>query len=566
MKRILHLITLCALIATGCTTDKDILTLLDHSEQIQKENPDSALTIMRSINPRQIHGKEDMMRYRLLYSEAAYYNRIVVDNDSLTLPLISYYYMSNEHDKRARALYQHALIQNEMGKTAEAIFSLMEAAKSLRIYDNPRLAGLVHRTMGIIYHTDCLFKNALEEYKKAKEYFDRAGLVEHSMNAAVYVASALADLREFDQTISYLKDAEEELLKTHCSNQYFKADIILLMCLMYIEIGDFASCEETLKRLDKDICKVYRAGDYKIIDAILDACHNNYSSAKEKLSMAANEHIKNPFHWEYAEFVIEYQTGNYADAVELYKKLIATQDKNVFKLITNSILHDHILYLEKNVEQQQQIISKNRKINALITLIFIGIIAAVIYVSHNRAKQKQAHIATLREQIDDVNQDLERNKQRYSSLQMVTNEQEKQVRELHGLYSQHLGRELKNINDLLDAYYSDQTKSVKQKELINAIDSYVNDFANSKNGYHAVELYVNESLDNIMEKLRLEIPNLKECDYRLLCLVYANFSSNAMCLFLDYDKNKLYKRKSKLKAIISSSNCANEALFIKNLR
>ena len=38
MKLILHIITLCALIATGCTTDKDILTLLDHSEQIQKEN------------------------------------------------------------------------------------------------------------------------------------------------------------------------------------------------------------------------------------------------------------------------------------------------------------------------------------------------------------------------------------------------------------------------------------------------------------------------------------------------------------------------------------------------
>ena len=96
--------------------------------------------------------------------------------------------------------------------------------------------------------------------------------------------------------------------------------------------------------------------------------------------------------------------------------------------------------------------------------------------------------------------------------------------------------------------------------------SAVQDFADSREGYQAVEHLVNECLDNIMDKLRSQVQSFKEEDYRLLCLIYADFSSNAICMFMGYDKNKLYKHKSKLKSMLVSSKAEDKALFIKHLR
>ena len=68
-----------------------------------------------------------------------------------------------------------------------------------------------------------------------------------------------------------------------------------------------------------------------------------------------------------------------------------------------------------------------------------------------------------------------------------------------------------------------------------------------------------------MSLLRAELPFLKETEYRLVCLYYADFSTNAICMFMGYDKNKLYKQKSKIKSIIGNSTCKNRDLFLKYL-
>ena len=113
--------------AVGCSTSQATLELIERSESMAAEHSDSALLYIESVDATTIRGNRDMARYRLAYSEALYYNQIDSDCDSLTRPLFEYYYRSDCHDERARAMYQHGLVMRNSNNLSEAIFCLSKA-------------------------------------------------------------------------------------------------------------------------------------------------------------------------------------------------------------------------------------------------------------------------------------------------------------------------------------------------------------------------------------------------------------------------------------------------------
>ena len=179
-----------------------------------------------------------------------------------------------------------------------------------------------------------------------------------------------------------------------------------------------------------------------------------------------------------------------------------------------------------------------------------------------KINQKRRYIDELNEHINAVQRDIRQQESKIKLLKSDINSREHTIIQMQRTINDHLSSSLSNIGDLLDAYYSDKTKEVKHNQLIKEVDRYVRDFASNPKGYMAVERIVNESNDNIMEKLRTEYPDFAEDEYRLLCLIYADFSSNAICMFMGYDKNKLYKTKSRIKGKLNSKKSKNHKLFI----
>jgi len=192
---------LLIIILEGCSVDSKTHKLIRHAEEIAMELPDSALRVVQSIDPESVRGRHDRAHSKLVVAEAHYYNRLAVDRDTIAQPLFDYYIENDNHAERARALYQHALVMQSEGENARAMFSLMEAEKSLEHLDNPRLSGLVHRTMGDIYGAECLHKNALEEYQITANYFDKAELPIHSAYATYDIAIIYNRMRDFEAAI-----------------------------------------------------------------------------------------------------------------------------------------------------------------------------------------------------------------------------------------------------------------------------------------------------------------------------------------------------------------------------
>lgn len=69
MRGWIHAIAICLLILGSCTTHSDTIKLIERAERSMIDHPDSALSIINSIDPENIHGHKDMAHYRLVLAE-----------------------------------------------------------------------------------------------------------------------------------------------------------------------------------------------------------------------------------------------------------------------------------------------------------------------------------------------------------------------------------------------------------------------------------------------------------------------------------------------------------------
>lgn len=562
--RKLGIIFFAVLLLIGCSTDKQTMQLIEQAESVMIEHPDSALNIIRSVDAESIRGEEDMAHYRLAMAEAMYYNYVDDGRDSLTTLFYDYYLESDDHEKRARALYQHAFAMHLVGKVPDAVCALHEAEKSLSHVDNYRLLGLVHREKGNVYSAQCLYNDALASYELAEKCFDRANLQSHRTYARRSVGVMYSKMKMYDTAVENLMIAQQ--MSEDINDTYINYIVKLELCYIYLQLKKYVHAEKILDSISLNTIDNYGKCDYYCALSIISAFKGDYALSKEYLSLAEQDTaILSHVHIYYARYMLYEFMGDYDAALTEYNNLKNIQDDYVYSLITDSPLHYNIELLKHEISLKNEIHSKNELIYILIIAIIIVIVLYLCHYAYNVSRRKSLYIATLLTQVESVQNELYIKSEKIKSLLAIAEEKRSAVAKMQHQLNTNICRGLQNINSLLDAYYIDNTKSVKQREIIAAIDSYVANFAESPEGYYAVEQFVNQYRDNIMELLRIELPMLKESDYRLLCLVYADFSSNAICMFMNCDKNKLYKQKSKLKSIISQSNSEYKQVFLKYL-
>lgn len=557
--RLLRLYALLLLLSTtGCTTNNSTSELIGRAESIAINRPDSALNILRSIDQSTIRDKRDMAHYRLVLCETLYYNYIEGDNDSLTHPLVDYYIGSSNHDQRSRAMFQHATVKINSGEFDEAMYYFLEAEKSLEKFNNPRLMGLVHRAKGKIYGAEYLFNNALTEHLIAKECFEKIGSEYNIAYSNYDIGMIYLCLQQFSDAKEYLHKALE-YAKTNEMNTLI-SEIITCLLDAYCSQGQYEQLAAIFEQYEP--YHHYDPITYYRYRAIHHAHYGNEKMATDDLEQA-QKHGCEQIHLEYTSYIVYDLLGNDTLALQYLEKCIKRQNNQIILSLEAPILNMQV-ELGINEKMELQMRSKYDKlIFSLIVAIVVVVLSCFTYIKLIR---KKTEVQLLKNKVEDTLNALDMEANRVKALTAIANDKERMVSTMRKSIAEQLGRELGRISDLLDAYYSDITKHVKHNQVIAELDKYVKEFADSPKGYRAVEHFVNEYLDNIMTKLRSEMPSLREEDYRLLCLIYADFSSNAICMFMGYDKNKLYKHKSKLKATLINSKAEDKVLFIKNLR
>lgn len=549
--RIIHTISLLlfVLLGIGCSTDKATLDTIDYAERIAEEQPDSTLLILNSIDTRRLRTKHDEMRLRLITSEALYYQRANIGIDSLTQPLFTYYFDSDLHTERARAMYQCAMAYLQDGEHAKAMYAFFEAEKSLNVEENTRLRGLINLNMGKIYHDELLYENAIERLMLAEKCFADVGLGYHRIYAISFIGKNYLNIREYDESLKYLTQAMNYTIE----HEYYTllSEILGDMAMVYYDKNDFDSCENVLANFEKYDCFTYNECLYYSYKAILSAVRQDFDSAEQYIQLVEPYDTSTDVVVQYAKLQIAVHKKEYKSAFDQYANLIQKQDAGTLNALQHTILNSQLEVLKYD---NQLISLKNQRMKMLYiytTIVILLILLLLIVYTRYRHTRYHHKISSYVSTIDKLNllcQDVNQTK-------LIKNTIERLYR-----------GNINEISRLCEIYYEHSTHSRLTTNVMAYIFNQIDQLKNDRNKLRELEEAVNIAYDGLMFKLRECCPSLSEREMRIALYSYVGFSNQAICLLVDVNTERLPKIKYNMREQIKRSNSPYVAQLIAPLR
>lgn len=548
MRLLLHIAVLCSIVFVGCTTDKRTAALIRHAEDIAIEHPDSALRVIRSIDPRALRGDHDIAHYQLVYSESLYYNIIDSDNDSLTRPMAEYYLYDDNHAERARAMYQHAIVRVNAKNNAEAMYYLNEAEKSLEHTDNPRLAGIVHRQKGEIYGEECLFARAIKELEIAIDYFEQENLNEYIAYSMFSIGDYALHNRQYDYALEHLSNARDYAIAHN--NQNLLNYVLLDYAYIYVDLNEYDKCAFVIEDVKEEYLQTRARALYFSLKSVVASYKHDFTSASEFIEKCSQCNGEVDAYVKYAQAKQAELNRDYKSAHLINCEIIKEQDKLVLRSLNSPLFDLEVEFIERDLDKLKQENLYNRAIYISIVVITILIVTIIVLFLYFRIKQYRRDINTYINTI--------------SELELIRRENQPSVQfseTIESLYKENLDE----INQLCEIYYTHIDTPRQAVKVFEHVHKIIETLKSDTDKISKLESAVNASINNAMMKLREHCQTLTEREFRITLYTLAGFSNRAICLLVGCKSETLPKIKYKIREQIKNSNLPDAEMFISYL-
>lgn len=214
-------------------------------------------------------------------------------------------------------------------------------------------------------------------------------------------------------------------------------------------------------------------------------------------------------------------------------------DKYALKVLREEKLHLKSL-------EQELIAGDSRYITAAIALFFILVTTLAIYLY----LKKREHHEEACGQIETMQHDIARMQEKEN--------------EIHNISKRIFKERFATIDEICSDFYqrgdnySDAEKGRRVSKIINHLKS--------KEALSQLEEIINKYNDNIITRLREQVPSIKEDEMNLVIYSYAELSNNTISFLTDKPTSYIYSKRSKIKKKIISSDAKDCELFIKHLK
>ena len=528
----------CMALMVACSS-REALRSMERAEQLLEDAPEEALRVMEGVDGEALRTEEDRARYALVYSEACYYSYIDVDVDTLTQSMMRYYLESDDHNQRARAMFQHAVVAYNGGELAEAIVALTEAEESLAKRANRKLEGAVQRLKGNIYSEGCLYLNAYDAYVAAREIYAELGLEEHVQFLDYDIGGTLIQLRRMEEAKVTLEGVLEYAIGVEDANLVCAVAHELLDLSIYLD--DYDMCREYVELFEREGVLLYGEPHFVCAKAMLMAHDGGLEEALALVDEA--EAMEDDLEWadvEYARYIIHRNVGDGEGALYWQEQSVNAQDEMLLQVIEQPVLNVEVEKLRSDLDaelrERELVRERNAMIYVVVAVVVVAVVVALGLYARYRIRRKDSEIASYIETIESLRTDIERIPRDMASS-------------ITALYRARFSE----LNELCDIYY-DHSGSSRHKSLVfNKVLETIETIKGDSSRIDELGAMVDNYRDNALQRLKSVLPRISERDYRVALYAFAGFSNRAIALFIDSDPvavSKIkYNIKSKLKGV-----------------
>ncbi len=591
MKRIALFTVIALLICMMGACDRPEYRRLQRAEAVMESAPDSALAILDSIDTASLTRASERALYALLLTQGRIKTYEVLTDDSLISTAVRYYEDHGPDSNLMKSLFYQAEIlfsRGELNKSLENQLNSLELAKDLNA--NYWIAKSSEAVADLFNHaySDA---QAVKYSKDAVKYYGLAGRIRNHRFALSDMATYYGNIGNFDlcfrifDSISQIASKEDPALFSYVLTQeytfcfhtrnYSKADSIFRI-LKNLD-HDFESNFNV--RISRFILGIERDSDYVESDILWYSRTDSFDMEKKGLSYM----LLSAYYEKNNDLI---KSKRYSDSIHIIEKNICDS------LIKESLVsYQRDLYGKKADEELQR--TKQQKKNFIVACTLFLIVSFIIIVFYKyRLKIKNLEIDS---RIKDILLLSEEKRQLFNrnivlqntlnsnqhSIEILNRQNAIQQQQLSGFdniirmeneKSEELRHSIERLyktkwntlNILCNKYFEQSHSEKSRLKIVEALENEVNKM-NSDESMLLMEDEVNKYMDNIISKLKTQLPKLKQDNIRLLTLIYAGFTTKTICILLKISQNYFYLKKHRLIRRIQESDAPDKELFIEKM-
>lgn len=445
----------------------------------------------------------------------------------------------------------------EDGRYNEAIvFYSMAEAQAERSSDSYAL-GQVYHAMAKTYRATYGYFEEIAYLAKASDAFALAGKPYSSRSMMFDSGLASYNCKDFvsaeriyRDVLSQAHEAADTLLEARCLEAY------AALCLD-VEGTDPQLPITMLKRVANDLRCPLTSDDRGVL-AYAYALAGNSREADDWLKKAlrtaqtpqerANARLR--------EYQVMSKLGRSEEALHALEAFVAYGNSIDQQNLRRSVIAAREDYLSQEAEMSQAKLKMSRLTAAVVALMFLAIVFALISYFRmkrlndaNRLAEEQAEL----EKYMGIAEDLQ------TRLNHASDEKETAAK----------GTDIKlqapryyALERLCEQYYIYEGTENLQDKIMKEVKTIIKDLREDPESVKLMEDVLNNSCNNIVKRLRTQIPTLKEDEIRLYVFAASGFSSTTISTILEKEKNIIYNRIYRLKGKISSSDAENKQDFL----
>ena len=561
---------LLATLCMGCG-GRISMRQLEQLEARMNDASDSVLAVLTAADmPR---WGERRALYALLTVQAQDKSYIDVADDSLISIATRYYDRRGPALRRLQAFYYHGRVYANAGLSHEAMTAYTRAKEFADEVDAPYPVGLLYAQMGVLYGNDYDYQRALEAMEKTLDHFEKAGKERLQYITKRDMGQCYLNMFQFSQTDSLLN---EVLAWGEAHKDFYVISTTLdLLLRLYDATANVEAIDSLLMHYPIDVLP-QNVATYGII-AHYYALRGENATAENALTYAWNVSTTaedSAMLW-HKSYQVNKALGRTDVALNNYERLFELQDSTVRITLQQPLIasqRDHYetrLKVEELRNQQQRYLMRGAAVIVLMVAVVLG-----IYIRHCfRRKQEELNeymelaedlrhtLYNKEESIGRISQELQLSHAQIDELRERVDTHEGSVMHMQMQIAELFGTYSRLLNNLSETYYENQgSKSAIFKQLDKEIKRI-----SEGNMIAELEAILNTNLDNIMARLRVELPYLKEKDYTFLTYLYARFSGKTIATFMKLERNHIYQIKYRLRDEIKASDAPSKDFFLDNM-
>ena len=550
MKATLYFFLLFLLAGCGIRETK---ARLDAAEAYMQARPDSALSILRSIDTTSLTSKALHARYALLHAMALDKNWIDTTDVGVVMSAVCYYDKHRPLANCAKPWYYLGRIQYNGRSYDDALISFLRAKDYAEKLNDDRFKSLIFLAISDTYNMGYLFEESLCYAQIAYDYALQAKDTTLANAALFSVALLQNNLKNYAEA--------DTLFNQLLSSNHNDSHNIPSILNAYAQV--VATYE---KNYDKSVALFEQAlaqtNSLNSINSWGSYAYCLYKiGEKEKSSQVflklEQAGFKDHFAYQIWKSRVEQLEGDYRLSFDLLEGAVQEQTEGVMKLLRQSAIkaqRDYLSLQNDTLKKENQL---KRWIILLLTLFALAA-AGSLYVLFRRHRDR---IQQKNQQLMEIVQELVEQQQ---AVKVLTDKIE-QTRRQQTLLRQeyfHLNQEnYKELSELCNTYFRMEGKSSQANFVCGEVRALLKNLGVVDNNYGAFEQRVNEIFDQIMQHFRNEHPGHRELYFQTVCFLFAGFKNRTIALLLHLSEQDVYQTRWRVRTEIEKTPSSHQNDF-----